>query len=116
MEIDDLYPSKYLKGMDLQGHSVTLRIERVGLEKFYDQQSRAEVEKLVIYFVGKQKAVIAGKSLSYEIANICGSKNTDGWVNKEIVLFTERKLIFGRELDVFRARAKVAENSAETGF
>lgn len=116
MEIDDLYPSKYLRGSDLQGHAVTVRIERVALERFYDQQSRTEIEKLVVYLVDKKKALIAGKALAYEIAEICKSKNTDTWPGKEIVLFTERKLVYGREMDVLRARAKVAENSAETGF
>lgn len=65
MEIDDLYPSKYLRGADLQGHIVTGKIERVLLERFYDQRSRSELEKLVVYLVGKKKALIAGKSLAY---------------------------------------------------
>jgi hypothetical protein len=116
MELNELYPSKYLRGSDLQGHYVTVKIERVALERFYDQQSRSEIEKLVVYLVGKKKALIAGKSLAYEIAGACKSNNTDTWPDQEIVLFTERKLIFGRELDVIRARAKVAENAPETGF
>jgi len=116
MEIDDLYPSKYLRGSDLQGHAVTVKIERVALERFYDQQSRSELEKLVVYLVGKKKALIAGKSLAYEIAGACKSRNTDTWPGHEFVLFTERKLVYGREMDVLRAKAKVAENTAETGF
>ena len=116
MEIDDLYPSKYLRGSDLQGHAVTVKIEKVTLERFYDQQSRSEIEKLVIYLVGKKKALIAGKSLAYEIAGVCGSKNTDAWSGQEFILFTERKLVYGREMDILRARATVAENAAETGF
>ena len=116
MEIDDLYPSKYLRGSDLQGHAVTVKIERVALERFYDQQSRSELEKLVVYLVGKKKALIAGKSLAYEIAGACKSRNTDAWPGQEFVIFTERKLVYGREMDVLRAKAKVAENTAETGF
>ena len=116
MEIDDLYPSKYLRGSDLQGHAVTVKIERVALERFFDQQSRSEIEKLLVFLVGKKKSLICGKALAYEIAGICGSKNTDTWSGKEIVLFTERKLVYGREMDILRARAKVAENAAETGF
>ncbi len=116
MELDELYPSKYLRGSDLQGHFVNVKIERVALERFYDQQSRSEIEKLVVYLVGKKKALIAGKSLAYEIAGACKSNNTDTWPDQEFVLFTERKLIFGRELDVLRAKAKVAENATETGF
>ena len=116
MEIDDLYPSKYLRGSDLQGHVVTVKIERVALERFYDQQSRTEIEKLVIYLVDKKKALIAGKSLAFEIAEICKSKNTDTWPGHELVLFTERKLVYGREMNVLRARGKVVENGADTGF
>ncbi len=116
MEIDDLYPCKYLRGSDLQGHVVTVKIERVALERFYDQQSRSDVEKLVVYLVGKKKALVAGKSLAYEIAGVCKSSNTDAWPGQEFVLFAERKLVYGREMDILRARAKVAENAAETGF
>jgi hypothetical protein len=116
MEIDDLYPSKYLRGDDLQGHAVTVKIEKVTLERFYDQQSKSEIEKLVVYLVGKKKSLICGKALAYEIAGICGSKNTDTWPGKEIIVFTERKLVYGREMDILRARAKVAENAGETGF
>lgn len=116
MEIDSVFPSKYLRGADIAGHSVAVVIERVALERFYDQQSRSEIEKLVVYLVGKKKSLICGKALAYEIAGICGSKNTDSWSGKEIVLFTEHKLVYGREMEIIRSRAKVAENVAETGF
>jgi hypothetical protein len=116
MEIDNVYPSKYLRGSDLQGHAVTVRIESVALERFYDQQTRSEIEKLVVYFVDKKKAMIAGKGLAYEIAGICESTNTDTWPGKEIILFTERKLVYGREMDILRARAIVVESSSQSGF
>lgn len=115
MELDGIYPSMYLRGSDLQGHAVTVKIERVALERFYDQQSRSEIEKLVVYLVDKKKALIAGKSLAYEIASACKSTNTDAWPGQEFVLFSERKLVYGRELDVLRARAKV-ENAAGSTF
>ncbi len=114
MEIDDLFPSKYLRGSDLQGHVVNVKISRAALEKFYDQETRSEVEKLVIYFTDKKKGLILGKGLAYQVAEICGSKNTDAWTGKELVLYSEKRLVYGQEKDVIRARAKVESGSGST--
>ena len=63
--------------------------------------------------MGKQKGVICGKSLAYAFAELCKSKNTDDWPGKEVVLFSERHLVYGQEKDVIRVRAKV-ENAGST--
>ncbi len=106
MDDDQLFPSKYLRGSDLQGRAVTVAIDHVKMEKFFDQELKAEVEKPVIYFVGKQKGLIMGKSLAFQIAEICASKNTDDWKGREIMIYTERRLVFGQEKDVIKARGR----------
>jgi len=106
MDIDEIFPSKYLRGSDLQGHAVTVQIDRVSLEKFFDQNTKTENSKPVCYFVNKSKGLILGKTLAFSIAEILGSTKTDTWQGKEIVLYSERRLVYGVEKDVIRARGK----------
>ena len=47
-------------------------------------EADSNVEKLVVYLVGKKKALIAGKSLAYEIAGACKSSNTDTWPGRSL--------------------------------
>ena len=115
MEIDSLFPSKYLRGSDLQGHAVSCQIERVIVEKFFNQENRNEEEKLVVFFSGKSKGLILGKSMAYTFAEICHSKNTDTWPSHEVILYSEKRLVYGVEKDVIRVRAK-AEAENATGF
>jgi len=96
MDIDEVFPSKYLRGSDLAGHAVTVTIDHVVLEQFYDQEIKGEVKKPVLYFEGKQKGLILGKSLAFAIAEVLHSKNTDDWKAKEIVLYTEKRLVYGQ--------------------
>ena len=109
MNLNEIYPSKYLRGADLGGRSALVKIERVTLEEFYDLEQRAEVRKPVLYLEGKKKAVILSKSLAYSIAGILGSENLEDWKGKTFVLYSERKLVYGNQKDVLCARALAAE-------
>jgi hypothetical protein len=106
MNIDDLFPSKYLRGADLQGKAVAVRINNVVLEEFYDNDSRQTVKKAVLYCDDKSKGIVLSKSLSFQIADILHSKNTNEWIGKDIVLYSDRRLVFGVEKDVLQAKAK----------
>ena len=106
MDIDEIFPCKYLRGSDLQGHAVTVQIDHVTLEKFFDQASKTEISKPVCYFVNKSKGLILGKTLAFSIAEVLGSTKTDDWHGKEIVLYSEKRLVYGIEKDVIRARGK----------
>ena len=58
MNISDIFPNKYLRGADLQGHAVMVRIINIQLESFYDSEHKADVKKPVLFFEGKQKGLI----------------------------------------------------------
>jgi hypothetical protein len=82
MDLNSIFPSKYIKSSDLQGREVTLTIARIAIEKLDDGQ------KPVIYFGGKEKGLICNKTNANRIAHYYGT-NTDGWIGKQIVLGVE---------------------------
>lgn len=106
MKVSDLYPSKYLRASDLAGHTVAVTIQHIVLEPFYDQASKDTIKKPVLYFEGKQKGLVLSKSLAYKIAELLGTEEMDQWKGKEIVIFSEKKTIFGNIKDVFSAGLK----------
>jgi hypothetical protein len=109
MKVGDIFPSKYLRGSDLAGHAVTVTIDEIRLESFYDSEAKETTKKPVVYFTGKQKGLVMSKSLAYKIAEILGSEDMDSWRGKRVVIFTEQKSVYGEIKDVFAARAAQPE-------
>ena len=82
--INDLYPSKYLKASDLQGREFHLVINNIQVETL-GTGDRAQ-QKPVIYFQGAQKGMALNRSNADEIANVYGL-DTDAWIGKRITLY-----------------------------
>jgi hypothetical protein len=79
MNINEAFPSKYLKASDLQGGTVTVKIDRVEMEMMGDDR------KMVVYFQGKQKGLVTNKTNANNIAALYGD-DTDDWTRSEIML------------------------------
>ena len=80
MNINDVFPSKYLKASDLDGHKIKLTIKSVEMEEIGTD------EKPVLYFEGKKKGLVLNKTKGAVLA-ASYSPETDGWVGKEIAIF-----------------------------
>ena len=105
MKIDEIYPSKYLRGCDLAGHAVPVTIENVLLESFYDSESKETVKKPVVYFQGKQKGVVLGKALAFQFAEVLKSHNTDDWKGMQVMIFSIKRVIFGQEKEILQVKS-----------
>lgn len=81
MNINQAFPSKYLKVDDLHGKNVTVTIKSVALEAI----GQDKVSKPVIYFEGKDKAFVCNKTNSNTIAKLFGP-DTDNWTGQKITL------------------------------
>ena len=81
--INDIFPSNYLKVSDLQGTSPTLTIERVTVETL--GQGDDSENKPVLYFVGKEKGLVCNKTNCITISQFYGPE-TDDWKGKLIRL------------------------------
>lgn len=81
MNLNDAFPSKYLKAADLDGQQVKVRINRYEIEEMTDHK-----KKPVLYFGGQEKGLVLNKTNGTLIGANYGDE-FDGWIGKEIVLF-----------------------------
>lgn len=105
--INDLYPSKFLKHSDLRGRTVKLKIARFDVEKIGDDT------KPVIYFDGKEKGLVLNKTNAQVVASRY-SPETSGWIGKEIELRPDKTQYAGQLVDCIRVQLPAPP--AEDGF
>ena len=82
MNINDAFPSSYLKASDLAGKRVALTISHVEMEDV----GRTKDRRPVAYFIGTEKGMVLNKTNANTIAKLHGT-DTDSWSGKRIVLF-----------------------------
>lgn len=97
MELSSVFGGDTLKAADLQGHEPTVVIAEVTMKKFDNGN------KLILTFQGKKKALVCNKTNASRIAYMHGS-NTDNWVGKEIVLYTDLVDFQGKATEAIRVR------------
>lgn len=101
MNLNDLFPGKFLKAADLQGREPVVTIARVTLEPM----GRTQELKGVVTFKGKTKGLKLNKTNAQAIAQIAGSQNTDAWTGRQVQLFTTTADFGGQTYDVIRVKA-----------
>jgi hypothetical protein len=114
MNIEEAFPSKYLKAADLQGQSVVAKMATVRQEKVGDDQ------KIILYFVGKEKGVVLNKTNKNTIVGLYGTE-TDEWTGQPIEMFAALVDFQGKQTEAIRFRAprlngkpKTAPSAAHT--
>lgn len=99
--INDAFPSHYLKAADLKGQQIVVTIERVAFEPV----SQAREMKAVIYFVGKTKGLVCNKTNGKKIADIARSPLTEDWAGIAIALYPTECEYGGETVDCIRVKA-----------
>lgn len=107
MEISTVFGGDALKAADLQGTEPTVTIEGVTMKDFDDGN------KLIISFVGKSKSLVCNKTNANRIAHAHGT-NTDNWVGKQIVLYTDLVDFQGRTVEAIRVRPPAKAKPAQS--
>lgn len=102
--INDLYPSNYLKASDLGEAQPVVTIDRVEVEPV----GRGKEMKPVIYFTNKQKGMVLNKTNSKKIADIAGSPDTDDWHGVQVKLFATEVDFQGETVEAIRIKAPTA--------
>lgn len=82
MNINDAYPSKYLKADDLQGRKVTVIMADVKTEEVGKQKDF----KAILYFKGKDKGMVLNKTNARKISEAYGPE-TNEWFGQPITLY-----------------------------
>lgn len=98
MELNSIFPSKYLKAADLQKKQITVIIDSAEIEVL------GEDRKLVLHFKGKDKGLVCNKTNANRIAYTYG-QDTDSWIGKEIILYSELVDFQGRTVEAIRVKA-----------
>lgn len=99
--INDSFPSNYLKASDLQGHQVVVTIDRVEFEAV----GREREMKAVLYLVGKSKGVVLNKTNARKITEVVGSALTEDWQGTAIVLYPTETEFGGETVECIRIKA-----------
>jgi len=106
MNINDQFPSKYLKASDLNGGEAIVTIKDCIVE------SLGEDKRPVLYFSGKEKGVVLNKTNATNISDHYGP-DTDEWVGKKVVLYTAYVDFQGRSMEAIRIRPAKANEVAK---
>lgn len=99
--INDAFPSKYLRASDLKGQQPVVTMSAVKFEAV--GQSRDM--KAVLYFEGKDKGVVLNKTNANKITEIVGSALTEDWRGHQIRLYPSVTTFQGEEVECIRVKA-----------
>lgn len=86
MNINEMYPSKWLKSSDIGDRTVVVTIAKVLMEDL--GQGENKDRKPCVYFEGKEKALALNKTNASTIAKLYGP-STDGWIGKRISIYSK---------------------------
>lgn len=103
MNINDAYPSKYLKASDLpEDGSQAFVIEGVSIEEIGKEREK----KPVIHFEDSGKSFVCNKTNANTIAKITGTQEMDEWVGKTINLYRAEVEFGGEMVESIRVKLK----------
>ena len=115
MKVSEMFPSKYLKGIDLQGKAWRLTIADVKTERMSPGKGRPEEEKWILHFQETPKGVILSRTTAYQIAVALDTENAADWVGRAITIYPEPMTVGGQEHIGIRARKAESQPTKEVG-
>ena len=98
MNVNDLYPSAYLKAADFPVPRV-LTIAGITLEEIGEEKTR----KPCIAFLQEQRKFVLNKQNAMMVAQLLGEE-TDHWVGKNVELYKDHVSFGGRMVEAIRVR------------
>lgn len=110
MNIDDAFPSKYLKASDLpENGTQSATIEKVTIEEV----GRNKDKKPVIHFDNLDKGLVCNKTNANTIAKIANSREFEDWTGKTIHLYRAEVEFGGEMVESIRVKIKAAKGKVE---
>lgn len=96
MNINDAFPSQYLKADDLGTSKPVVVISHVDMEEV------GEGKKPVLYFQGKARGMVLNKTNKERLVEFMGSTETDDWAGKRVRLVVEKVDYAGKRVPAIR--------------
>lgn len=100
MNINDAFPSNYLKASDLGDAQPVVTIDRVEIEPV----GRDKEMKPIVFFQGKTKGLVLNKTNSKKIAEIATSPDTDDWAGVAVKLYATETEFGGETVECIRIK------------
>lgn len=93
MKLNQVMPKKYFSGADMDaelgGGDMTLKINRVSLERMKDEQGNlTDEEKPVLYFEERKEGLILNPTRKAALLALFGTDDTDEYLGKSITVYT----------------------------
>jgi hypothetical protein len=99
--VDLLHPSKYLKGAELMGKTVTVVIDGIDPRAELKRTDGTVEHRPLLRFKGKDKMMVLNKTNAQAIARMHGTE-VKQWIGKAIKLRAEKVTAFGKDWDALR--------------
>lgn len=109
MNIQDAFPSKFLKASDLQGMEPIVTIDQVK----YEPVGKDKEMKAVLYFKGKEKGLVLNKTNANKITELLQSGITEEWQGQRVRLFATETQFGGDMVDCIRVKAASSNGAAK---
>ena len=97
MNVNEAFPSNYLKADDLKGKEPNVTISHVTMEKM------GEDNKMVVYFKNSDKGMVLNKTNAMNISGWFGPE-TEDWTGKRVKLVVAWVDFQGRSVQALRVR------------
>lgn len=101
MNINNAFPSKYVKASEVPEEGLTLTIDRVEVEDVDGKGGH----KPVVYFRKAKKGLVLNVTNSKKIQQILGSPDTDDWNGRTVTLYQSETEFQGDTVPCIRVRA-----------
>ncbi len=111
MDVNQMFPSKYLKGAELRG-PVTVTIAGIKQEQTY-KPGTGQVDAYVLWCEKATRGIVLSRPLALSISEALDEPDTDKWPGKAITLYPQPMRVAGRDLVAIRARAATNGNGKE---
>jgi hypothetical protein len=104
MNIDNAFPSSYLKASELPDEGIVVTIQSIAMETI------GEDEKPVIYFAEEDltggKSLVLNKTNAGTISEVLRTPETDEWIGKRIAIFPTETDYQGKRVACIRVRLR----------
>jgi hypothetical protein len=107
--INDSFPSNYLKASDIRGAEPIVTIDHVAFEPV----GRTKEMKAVAYFKGKEKGLVLNKTNATKICSIACSQLTEDWDGVRIKLYATETEFAGEMTECIRIKAAPANGARQ---
>src|SRR5262245_51678843 len=100
---DEVFPSKYLKAVDLKGKPRIVKIESAPYETLKGLDGK-ENQKIVVYFENVSKSLPLNATNFDAVCDATGCPDTEDWPGHWIELYPTRTTMGGKAVDCIRIR------------